>query len=69
MGWSSPREDNGFHVTPLLPERPELEDNAVAPSMEDPGGRTRLELQTRKGKGPWVQFPAPSPPGSGSLQP
>lgn len=40
MGWSAPREDNGFHVTPLLPERPELENNGVKPYLEDPGQRT-----------------------------
>lgn len=40
MGWSAPREDNGFHVTPLLPERPELENNGVEPYLEDPGQRT-----------------------------
>lgn len=33
------------------------------------GRKDRLALQTRKGKGPWIQFPAPSLPGPGSLHP
>lgn len=48
MGWSCSREDNGFHVTPLLPEHPELENNGVAPYMEDLVGRTGWH--SRQGK-------------------
>lgn len=53
LGWSSSREDNGFHITPIFPEQPELENNGASPYMEDPG-EGQGWFQTGRGKGPRI---------------
>lgn len=68
LGWSSSREDNGFHLTPILPEQSELENNGASPSMEDPGRRTS-PVPDRERQGTSDSSQAPPPLGPRSLYP